>query len=284
MTLLRLDRVTKRFGDFAANDAVDLRVDAGEVVGLIGANGAGKTTAIRQALGLLMPTSGTVEHFGRPPSRHTRRRIGYVPQNLGLWPDLTVAENLRFASTAYGCDVADLDDELNEVSDRLAVDLSLGLQRRVAFAAALQHSPDLLVLDEPTSGVDALARSRLWDRILDRAESGVGVLVTTHAMDEAGQCDRLVVLHRGKVVARGSEPEIVGYADVIEVEAEPWDAVFEALDSAGLSVALEGTKIRVLTDDEQRIHEVLRGAGIETGTRRVEATLEETMVAIEKAG
>ncbi|MBV6507648.1 MAG: Vitamin B12 import ATP-binding protein BtuD [Acidimicrobiales bacterium] len=283
MSLLQLDGVTKHFGDFVANEDVDLRVDAGEVVGLIGANGAGKTTAIRQGLGLLRPTSGTVEHFGRPPSRDTRRRIGYVPQNLGLWPDLTVAENLRFAAAAYGSEVGNLDGELGEASDRPAGSLSLGLQRRAAFAAALQHSPDLLVLDEPTSGVDALARSRLWDRILDRAESGVGVLVTTHAMDEAGQCDRLVVLHRGKVVARGSEPDIVADTDVIEVEARPWDRVFEALDSAGLSVALKGTTVRVLTADEHRVKQVLSSAGIETGTRRVEATLEETMVAIEKA-
>lgn len=283
MSLLQLDGVTKRFGDFVANDDVGFSIEEGEVVGLIGANGAGKTTAIRQGLGLLGPTSGTVEHFGGPPSRETRRRIGYVPQNLGLWPDLTVAENLRFASAAYGCDVGDLDGELAQVSERLAGGLSLGLQRRVAFAAALQHSPDLLVLDEPTSGVDALARSRLWDRILERAESGVGVLVTTHAMDEAGQCDRLVVLHRGRVVARGPESGIVGDTDVIEVDVPDWDRAFEALDSAGLSVALKGTKVRVLGDDQHLVQQVLGAAGIETDTRRVEATLEETMVAIEKA-
>ena len=284
MTLLELRAVTRRFGDFVANDSVDLAVDAGEVVGLIGANGAGKTTAIRQGLGLLTPTTGTVEHFGRCPSRLTRRRIGYVPQNLGLWPDLTVAENLSFASAAYGSGVADLDVELSAAADRLVGGLPLGLQRRTAFAAALQHSPDLLVLDEPTSGVDALARSRLWDRILGSADSGVGVLVTTHSMDEAGQCDRLVVLNRGEVVAAGSEVEIVGHTEVVEVDAQPWDRVFEVLDGAGLSVALLGSRVRVLSDDEEQIRDILDRAGIEGSTRHVEATLEEAMVAIEKAG
>ena len=154
--------VVCRFGRLTAVADVDLEVHAGEVVGLLGANGAGKTTLIRLLLGLLHPTSGAVRLFGRAPSRAGRLRLGYVPQGLGLWGDLSVQENLAFSARAFGSAVPALDPELEALRDTLVRDLPHGLRRRLAFAAALAHVPELLVLDEPTSGVDPAARARLW--------------------------------------------------------------------------------------------------------------------------
>ncbi|MEW2623596.1 ATP-binding cassette domain-containing protein [Streptomyces sp. NPDC048106] len=177
-------------------------VAPGEIVGLLGANGAGKTTVIRMLLGLTLPTGGTVATFGRAPDRTTRRRLGYVPQGLGLWATLTVAENASFAAAAFGSEPAGLGQGLAALEHRLVSDIGLGLQRQLAFAIALAHRPELLVLDEPTSGVDPLARARLWDEVHDQAQRGTGVLVTTHYMQEAQQCDRLVLMSRGKAVGR----------------------------------------------------------------------------------
>jgi ABC-2 type transport system ATP-binding protein/ribosome-dependent ATPase len=208
MTLTRAAKVVRKFGRFTALDGVDLDVASGEVVGLVGANGAGKTTLIRMLLGLLAPTEGGVELFGAPPSRSARRRVGYVPQGLGLYDDLTVAENLQFAAAAYGKPVPDL-GPLATRAGALVRDLPLGFRRRAAFANALAHDPELLLLDEPTSGVDVLSRAELWDTIRETAGNGAGVLVTTHHMEEADQCDRVVMLAEAKVVASGTVDEIV---------------------------------------------------------------------------
>ena len=192
------------------------------MVGLLGANGAGKTTLIRLLLGLLRPTGGEIRLFGEPPSRGTRRRIGYVPQGLGLYDDLTPAENLAFSAAVFGegPEAASLPGPLRRYGATVVGSLPLGIQRTVAFAQALAHRPDLLVLDEPTSGVDPLARARLWETVAGAAAAGAAVLVTTHYMDEAGECDRLVIMAAGRVVARGTVPEIVGDAQVSVVEPE----------------------------------------------------------------
>jgi ABC-2 type transport system ATP-binding protein len=188
-------------------------VRGGEVVGLLGANGAGKTTLIRLVLGLLGADDGRVRLFGSPPSRKTRLRLGYVPQSLGLWDDLTARENLGFTRGAFGLAPADGitdDPELAADDDTLVRDLPLGIKRRLAFAAALSHSPELLVLDEPTSGVDPMARARLWETIREAADGGAAVLVTTHYMEEAANCDRLVVMADGRTIAAGTLAAIVG--------------------------------------------------------------------------
>lgn len=282
--VLALERASRRFGDFVANDAIDLHVGGGEIVGLLGANGAGKTTAMRVLLGLLPPSEGRVRQFGEPPSRATRRRIGYVPQGLGLWDDLTIAENLRFVASSYGVEPAPLDGELGRLQDRLLGSVGLGAQRRVAFAAALGHRPDALVLDEPTSGVDALGRSALWDRIRVVAEEGVGVLVSTHALDEASQCDYLVVLARGCVVATGSETDIVGGTTAVSVHAADWAGAFGALDDAGFTIGLVGTTVRVPGASPSAVAETLRAASLEAEVDEEAATLEETMVVIAAGG
>jgi ABC-2 type transport system ATP-binding protein len=308
--LVDVRAVTRRFGDFVAVDAADLTVEPGEVVGLLGANGAGKTTLIRLILGLLRPSGGRVRLFGEPPSRRTRRRLGYVPQGLGLWEDLTVTENLEFSAGAFGvvtrsdravaptagATVASapataaptrashaaepLDADLRAARDQLVRDLPLGLRRRLAFAAALAHHPDLLLLDEPTSGVDPLARAHLWDTIHATVEGGAGALVTTHYMDEAEQCDRLVVMAQGVVIAQGTMRTIIGAATAVEVEADHWESAFAALDAADLPLALAGRLLRVPGGDEARVQAALDARLVAARIRIVPATFEETFVTL----
>jgi len=268
-----------RFGGFTAVDGVDLVVGPGEVVGLLGANGAGKTTLIRMLLGLLVPTSGSVSLLGGRPSRATRRRVGYVPQSLGLYDDLTVAENWAFTSAAFGVVDSELPEGLAGSGHELVRDLSLGMQRRVAFALAFSHHPELLVLDEPTSGVGPLSSARLWEDIRASAEHGAGVLVTTHNMMEAEQCDRLVVMAGGRVAAAGTIGQVIGDRLVTQVDCDDWRRVFGVLDGDGLIVQLEGDHLRV-PDTTERVEEILRRRRLAGHVTAVPANLEEAFVDI----
>jgi len=240
---------------------------------LLGANGAGKTTLIRMLLGLIRPSAGSVLLFGSPPSRDTRRRLGYVPQSLGLYDDLTPAENLTFAQAAFGEGSAEVPAELKQAAGTPVGELPLGVQRRLAFALALAHRPSLLVLDEPTSGVDPLARTRLWDTIRGAADGGVGVLVTTHNMEEAEECDRLVIMTSGRVVAEGSIGEIVGNTEVTVVETEQWARAFDLIEESGISAALVGRTLRIPDRAPEEVKGILDGLPARIARRP--ATLEE---------
>ena len=266
-------KVTKRFGALTAVDDVDLAVGPGEIVGLLGANGAGKTTLIRMLLGLIHTTEGEVTLFGEPPSRRTRSRLGYVPQGLGLYDDLSPAENLEFTEAIFGPPGTPLADEFGSYGRAPVGSLPLGVQRRVAFAQALSHHPELLILDEPTSGVDPLGRARLWETIAEAADGGAGVLVTTHYMEEAQECGRLVVMADGHVVAEGTAAEIIGDRQVVAVEAATWSAAFTALESAGLQVALAGRGLRVPGAGQEQVRRAL--GDLPAAVREVPATLEE---------
>ncbi|WP_279098049.1 ABC transporter ATP-binding protein [Gordonia bronchialis] len=278
--VLRAAGVTRRFGDFTAVDDVTMSVAAGEVVGLLGANGAGKTTLMRMLLGLLQTTEGAVEMLGGPPDQKRRARMGYVPQGLGLWRDLTVRENLEFSGRAYGLARTEPPAEFDAVADTLVGDLSLGVQRQVAFAVALAHQPEVLLLDEPTSGVDALARASLWDTIREQSKQGVGVLVTTHYMEEAQQCDRLLLMSSGRLVAQGSERDVVGDTTAVAVRTADWAGAFRVLNDADVPVILDGRAIRVADTEPDRVRRVLVDAGMDATITSVPATIEEKMLVL----
>jgi ABC-2 type transport system ATP-binding protein/ribosome-dependent ATPase len=271
--------LTRSFGSFTAVDDVDLDLDAGEVVGLLGANGAGKTTLIRLLLGVLRPTSGSVRLFGAPPSRAERQRVGYVPQNLGLYGDLTIAENLEFRAGLFGVSPS----PYRRDEPGLVGHLSLGIQRRAAFEAATQHRPDLLILDEPTSGVSPLARSRLWNMLRQHSDAGAAVLVSTHYMDEAEQADRLVVMANGTIAGQGAVADIVAGRQVVEVRAPDWRAALAAVERDRRIVLLDGRAIRILGDEVPAVRADLRRASIEAEVRLVPASLNEALVELSRA-
>ncbi len=210
----------RRFGDFHAVKAVSFSVQRGEIFGLLGANGAGKTTTFRMLCGLLPVSAGEVHVAGldlRHAAARVRGRLGYMAQRFSLYADLTVLQNLRFFASAYGLNRRrskqriswSLDAfELEDYANARSADLPLGYKQRLAMAAALMHEPDILFLDEPTSGVDPLARREFWQHINALAEAGVTVLVTTHFMDEANYCDRLVIMAEGEVLAEGTPADM----------------------------------------------------------------------------
>lgn len=276
--------VTCRFGSFTAVDDVSMRVGPGEVVGLLGANGAGKTTLMRMLLGLQPVTEGVVQMLGGPPNRSRRRRVGYLPQNLGLYADLTLRENLAFVGAAYGTGAPRLPDDLADDADVLVGALPLGTQRRAAFVAALSHRPEAVLLDEPTSGVDALARARLWDTIREQSDQGVGVLVTTHYLQEAQQCDRLLLLSQGRLVAQGSERDVVGDTRALAVRTHDWASAFSALDRAGLPVTLDGRSVRVAGSSVEAVRAALAGTSPDARIEPVPATIEERMLVLARGG
>jgi ABC-type multidrug transport system ATPase subunit len=206
-----------------------------------------------------------------------------VPQGLGLYRDLTVAENLSFTAQAYQAAIPELPETLRPVADRLVADLPLGLQRQVAFLSALAHDPEVLVLDEPTSGVDALARAALWDTIHEQSEKGVGVLVTTHYMQEAEQCDRLLLMSAARLVAQGSEADIIGTTTAVAVRGSDWARAFAVLNEAGQPVMLAGRDVRVADADADQVRAVLADAGVIGDVVGVPATIEERMMVLARS-
>lgn len=210
----------KRFGDFVAVDRVSFEVRAGEIFGLLGANGAGKTTTIRLLTGLLRPSSGggTVDGWDvNTQFENIKRSIGYMSQRFSLYNDLTVKENLQFFGGVYGLGraqvaarTAELDQTLGLGAwlDRRTASLPLGFKQRLALGAAILHRPAIIFLDEPTSGVDPIARRRFWELINALAAGGVTIIVTTHYMDEAEYCNRLCVMHAARIVGLGSPAEL----------------------------------------------------------------------------
>lgn len=278
MSLLTIEDLVVRFGDTTAVAGISLEVARGEIVGLIGANGAGKTTTLRVALGLEEPTSGRVDLLADLPAGDRRRSVGYVPQSLGLWQDLTVAQNLAFIAAAFGVAVPRLPSSLAG-SSRLAVaDLPLGQRRRLAFEAALCHDPRLLILDEPTSGVGPLERSELWDRIAEARDAGAGLLVTTHHLSEAEQCDRVVVLLAGRVAATGTIEELLNGRRAVVVRAADRTAALTRLDDAFDAVSLAGRDIRIPGATVPAVERTLDGLEAQLDT--APATFDEVFVSL----
>jgi drug efflux transport system ATP-binding protein len=214
------EKLTKVFGEVTAVDNVTFDITRGEVFGVLGPNGSGKTTTIRMLCGLLTPTSGTatVAGFGvRTQSEEIRRNIGYMSQRFGMYEDLTVEENLDFYSSLYGLAGEEKRKRMEELFDQLGLrprikqlvgTLSGGWKQRISLACAIAHHPQVLFLDEPTAGVDPAARRRFWDTIYELARDGTTILVTTHYMDEAARCQRIAFLSRGHLIAIGTSEEV----------------------------------------------------------------------------
>jgi ABC-2 type transport system ATP-binding protein len=258
---------------------VSLSVRPGEVVGLLGGNGAGKTTLMRILLGLDSATTGSPRLFDSKPSLESRRRIGYVAQGLGLYPALSAMENLQFSASVYGVRVGPQATAYAQSLGRSPVGcLPLGARRILAYLAATEHDPDLLVLDEPTSAMDALTRARLWRDLRSSADRGVGVLVTTHYMQEAAQCDRLVLLTSGRVSAMGSADQITSPYSSVTVTTANWRAAFTLLRDAGIPALLDGRTLRAPGANPAQIESLLAPLADPARIRTAAATLEETMV------
>ncbi len=230
--VIRVQGLRRRFGEFWAVDGVDLEVRRGEIFGLLGANGAGKTTTFRMLCGLLPASGGHLEVAGldlRHAASAARARIGYMSQKFSLYGNLSVTQNLEFFAAAYGLSGAARSErlawaleefELADFGGQLAGDLPLGYKQRLAMACALMHRPGILFLDEPTSGVDPIARREFWKRINALAREGVTVLVTTHFMEEAEYCDRLAIMAAGRILSTG-EPAAIKAAARTPANPEP---------------------------------------------------------------
>jgi ABC-2 type transport system ATP-binding protein len=211
--IITVKNLVKRFGSFTANDNLTFDVYRGEIFGFLGANGAGKTTALRILCGLSAPTSGEVKVAGFDIYRETekiKKNIGYMSQKFSLYEDLTVAENIQLYSGIYGISskkrkakMAELlkNLELESAKNKFIAGLPLGWKQKLAFSVAIFHEPKIVFLDEPTGGVDPITRRRFWDLIYEAASTGITVFVTTHYMDEAEYCDRVSVMDAGKIVA-----------------------------------------------------------------------------------
>ncbi len=218
--LIITDGLTKKFGDFTATDSLSIRVHRGEIFGILGANGAGKTTAFRMMCGLIPATSGRAEMLGIDLLRHARKaraHLGYMAQKFSLYGMLTVRQNLRFFASVYGLRGERRRQRMEEVAarfdllpclSRTAGELPLGMRQRLSMACATLHEPEFLFLDEPTSGVDPFARREFWEEINEMAAAGVTIVVTTHFMDEAQYLHRMVIMNRGRVIAEGTPEQL----------------------------------------------------------------------------
>ncbi|MFA4839817.1 MAG: ABC transporter ATP-binding protein [Candidatus Neomarinimicrobiota bacterium] len=221
MPIIRVRNLVKKFGDFVANDRLTFDVFGGEIFGFLGANGAGKTTAIRILCGLSKPTSGEISVAGFDIYHQTeqiKRSIGYMSQKFSLYEDLTIAENIRFYGGIYGLKRKEIKAQtailleklgMNDYRNQLIRDLPLGWRQKLAFSVAIFHRPKIVFLDEPTSGVDPITRRQFWNLIYEAAHNGITVFVTTHYMDEAEYCDRISMMVDGRIVALDSPGKLI---------------------------------------------------------------------------
>jgi ABC-2 type transport system ATP-binding protein len=296
--VIEVEGLTRRFGDFLAVDAVSFGIARAEIVGYLGPNGSGKTTTIRMLLGLLRPTSGRAVVMGSDVSRDpeaVRSRAGYMSQRFALYDDLTVQENLSFYGGAYGIrDPRRISQTLDRVGltgheHALGRALSTGWRQRLALAIALVHSPPLLFLDEPTSGVDPSARRAFWDLIYDLSREGVTVLVTTHYMDEAEYCERVGIMRDGRLLAMDTPAALKAHVvpgRVWEIFAGSLAPVLDVLHRAPavLRVGLAGDHIRAITAaevDQQAVSRILEVRGLDvSAVSPGEATLEDVFLTL----
>ncbi len=299
-SVIVVENLTRKFGDFVAVDHISFRVEPGEVVGYLGPNGSGKTTTIRMLLGLLIPSDGKATVLGydaATQSEAVRARVGYMSQKFAIYDDLTTLENLTFYGGVYGItDKARIMRTLDLVGlqgheHTLTRDLSTGWRQRLSLAIALVHEPKLLFLDEPTSGVDPTARRAFWDLIYELAEGGVTILVTTHYMDEAEYCERVGIMRDGKLLAMDTPSNLkanIISGDVWEVHAEPLQRGLDVLPGVPgvLRVGLSGDHLRVIVQrrlEQDVLAQALQSQGVPVSQIMVgEPTLEDVFLHLAK--
>jgi ABC-2 type transport system ATP-binding protein len=289
-TIVDIKGLTKRFGDKTVVDNVDLAVKRGEIVGFLGPNGSGKTTTIRMICGLLRPDAGSGTCLGydiRTESEKIKLEVGYMTQRFSFYEDLTIRENLDFVARLYDLKPRRqyVDATLNRLgltnrAHQLAGTLSGGWKQRLALAACVMHEPQLLLLDEPTAGVDPKARREFWDEIHELTSAGLTVLVSTHYMDEAERCHRIIYIAYGKIIARGTVPEVIEASGLHTIIVRGGDTAALARKMKELDgveqVAPFGNDLHVVGLDPAKLEREVRGAIAGSG-----ATAEEDATSLE---
>jgi ABC-2 type transport system ATP-binding protein len=297
--IIEAEHLTIRFGSFTAVNDVSFAVGKGEIFGFLGPNGSGKTTIIKALCGLLRPTEGTGRILGmdiRTDAAEIRQRVGYMSQKFGLYEDLTVAENLEFYAGVYGLDGKRAKERTREVQaltgiepymKRRAGQLSGGWKQRLALACAVIHSPEVMFLDEPTAGIDPVARRALWDLLFQLSGQGVTFFVTTHYMDEAERCGRVGYIYMSKLIAIGTVPELQrlpeanppGTSRVQIVTRNPSEMLDRVRKTEGIREAtIFGHSIHALADTDRltALREKMPGAKIDV----IEPSLEDVFVTL----
>ncbi|HUL02811.1 MAG TPA: ABC transporter ATP-binding protein [Gemmatimonadales bacterium] len=303
---IETDHLTRRFGDFTAVLDLSLSISPGEIFGLVGPNGAGKTTLMRMLIGLLAPTSGFGRVAGfdiaRDPA-HVKQHIGYMAQLFCLYPELTVGENLDFFGGLYGLAAKRLAERrawalatagLEGHENQITAELPLGWKQRLSLAAAVMHEPQILVLDEPTSGVDPVSRRSFWDLIDLLAEQGKTILISTHHIEEAEYCERIALMNRAQLVALGAPRDLKRALSgrTLQLEVTGLERAIETLESAPgvLNVAMFGRRLHVTVEEpdaaRRELPTLLQHSGVTVNELiPVEPTLEDAiMMLIRRSG
>lgn len=303
-TAIRADKLTKRYGERNVVDGVSFAIESGEIFGFLGPNGSGKSTTIKMLCGLVMPTAGSAQVNGLDvvgESSQVRRRIGYMAQSFAMYTDLTVDENLEFYARAYELPIPKRRERKDSVIELTGIKeflhtragvLSGGWQRRLALACALLHDPAIVFLDEPTAGIDPVARRELWDLLFKLAEAGKTFFVTTHYMDEAERCSQVAYIFDGKLIAYGSGDDLRKLPDVDQpgtvryaVEAHDIMETFSALRALDYvkDATIFGREVHVIVDAEissEKIAGDLHGLVSVEAIKQIEPTLEDVFVAL----
>ena len=294
--MIQTQGLSKSFGGVTAVNAVDLQVESGEIFGLVGPDGAGKTTLMRMILGIFEPSAGSLSVMGNAQIESVKKSIGYIPQKFSLYRDLSVIENIRLIGSLYGAARVAIEDRASEILaftnllpfvDRLAENLSGGMKQKLALAAGLMHKPQLFFLDEPTTGVDPVSRREFWQMLYRLNKEGMTVFVSTPYMDEAELCSRVAFMHAGRIVSCASPEQLRADYPYKILELSIADRKIKpVLQDCGLiDINAFGDKYHLVVDDPEQaatlVSEALKQAGFASfQLEQVEPTLEDVFVAL----